>query len=189
MAARAFHEECLEINREMGAISDMAWSLNNLGDVALAQGELEEAQENYGRLFEALPSLTSLERQCVTLRYMDELSFDGIAERLGTTQGTVTDAQGNTRGTLGGFAASLFPQLSGFSGVVNAAKGQYSFARWSPAALLTASTAPQTGFARVAENPLGGLVAYVQGDKPVAESYDDELRLRWRVSLPLHKKC
>ena len=46
----------------------------------------------------------------------------------------VTDAQGNTRGTVGGFAASLFPQLSGFSGVVNAANGQYSFARWSPAA-------------------------------------------------------
>jgi hypothetical protein len=120
-----------------------------------------------------------------------EGSSDGSgAVALPATQGNLqfvaklTDAQGHARGTVGGFAASLFPQLSGFAGVVNAASGQFSFERWSPTALVTASTVPRRGFVRVAENPLGGLVAYAQADTPVAESYDDGLRLRWRVKLP-----
>jgi hypothetical protein len=92
------------------------------------------------------------------------------------------DAQGNAKGVIG--YALLFPQLSGFVGGVDTPRGESWFVHWSPDGILTAITTPQKGFARAGENPLGGVVAYVQADTPFAVGYDDELRLLWRVNLP-----
>jgi hypothetical protein len=92
------------------------------------------------------------------------------------------DAQGNAKGVIE--YALLFPQLSGFVGGVDMPRGESWFVHWSPDGILTAITTPQKGFARAGENPLGGVVAYVQADTPFAVGYDDELRLLWRVNLP-----